>query len=136
MSIEWLLTKTTGTDSQRHPPDNSHNEDRLSDKIQVSKSMKQNRTAKESNKEQLRRIEFLSNANMQNQQSRISLRCSCGYRGTVTQSKTDFKLIQTDLNGLAYFECSNCKRHLRYDPSTGTIKIKKGFLGALFGKFS
>jgi hypothetical protein len=136
MSIEWLLTKTASTDSQRKAPDNSHKENGLSDQTQVAKSTKQNRTTKESNEEQLRRIEFLSNTNMQNQQSRISLRCSCGYSGTVTQSKTDFKLIRTDLNGLAYFECSNCKRHLRYDPSTSTIKIKKGFLGVLFEKFS
>jgi len=136
MSIEWLLTKTTGTDAQRKSPKNSHKENKLSSQIRVSKSTELNQAAKESDEERLRRIEFLSNANMQNRQSGINLQCSCGYTGTVTQSKADFKLIQTDMNGFSYFECPNCKRHLRYNPSTGTIKIKKGFLGVLFGKFS
>jgi len=133
MSIEWLLTKTAGTDAQRIP-NNSYNEDKLSDQIHSTKSMELNQAIAESEEEKLRRAEFLSNANMQNRQSDINLHCSCGYTGTVTQSKTDFKLIRTDMNGFAYFECPNCKRHLRYNPSTGTIK--KGFLGILFGKFS
>ena len=48
MSIEWLLTKTTSTDSQRQNPDTSHKEDRLPDQIQVSKSTKLNQAAKDS----------------------------------------------------------------------------------------
>ena len=67
MSIEWLLTKTAGTDEQRIP-NNSHNEDKLSDQIRVSESTGLNEAAK--------------------------------------------------------------------DYSTDTTKIKKGFLGVLFGKFS
>lgn len=136
MSIEWLLTKTAGTDAQRKPPNESHKEEKLSDQIHSPKLMELNQAVGESEEEKLRRAEFLSKANMQNRQSDINLHCSCGYTGTVTQSKTDFKLIRTDMNGFAYFECPNCKRHLRYNPSTGTIKIKKGFLGVLFGKFS
>lgn len=135
MSIEWLLTKTAGTDAQKNP-NNSHKENKLSDQIQSPTLMELNQAVAESEEEKLRRDELLSNANRQNRQSDINLQCNCGYTGTVTQSKTDFKLIRTDMNGFAYFECPNCKRHLRYNLSTGTIKIKKGFLGVLFGKFS
>ena len=48
MSIEWLLTKTTDTDSQRKSPDTSLKEERLSDQIQVSTSTRLNQSAKDS----------------------------------------------------------------------------------------
>jgi len=136
MSIEWLLTKTAGTDTQRKQSTKSDKEDKLPSKICSSKSIAQNPTAAESDKEQLRRVEFLLNANMQNPKSEINLHCSCGHTGTVSQTKTDFKLLRIDKNSFAYFECPKCKRHLRFDSSADTIKIKKGFWGILFGTFS
>jgi len=135
MSIEWLLTKTTGTDARRIP-NNSHNEYKLSGHIYSKKSMELNQAAAESEEERLRRAEFFSGVDMQNRQSGINLQCSCGYTGIATQSETDFKLFQIDKNGFAYFECPHCKRYLRYNPSTGTTKIEKSLWEILFGKFS
>ena len=138
MSIEWLLTKTSGTNSRRKSLNNSHKETKHSGRIHSVKSMelKQSATESESEEERLRRAEFFSSANMQNRQTGINLQCSCGYTETVTQSKTDFKLFQIDKDDFAYFECPHCKRHLRYNPSTGTTKIEKSFWEILFGKFS
>lgn len=135
MSIEWLLTKTAGTDTRRIP-NNSHNEYKLSAQINSTKSMGLNQSAVESEEERLRRAEFFSSTNMQNRQSGINLQCICGYTGIVAQSETDFKLLQIDKDGFVYFECPQCKRHLRYNPSTGTTKIEKSFWEILFGKFS
>ncbi len=135
MSIEWLLTKSAGTDARRIP-NYSHNEDKLSGQIHSTKSMGLNQAAVESEEERQRRAEFFSSANMQNRQSGINLQCSCSHTGIVTQSETDFKLLQIDKDGLAYFECPHCKRYLRYNPSTGTTKIEKSFWEILFGKFS
>ena len=136
MSIEWLLTKTAGTEAQSKPSIKPHNEGVISDKDNNSISTKQNHETEYRDEERRRRAEFFSSAKMQNQHSEINLCCSCGYSGTVTQSKTDFKLLRTDKNGFAYFECSNCRRHLRYNSSTGEIKIQKGILGVLLGRFS
>lgn len=136
MSIEWLLTKTTGTKAQSRPTKSPHKEDVLSDKDHGSKPTEQNQGTEHGDEERLRRTEYFSSAEMQNRHSEINLHCSCGYTGTVTQSKTDFKLLRTDKNGFAYFECSNCRRHLRYNSSTEEINIQKGILGVLLGKFS
>jgi len=136
MSIEWLLTKTAGAEAQSKPSKRPHNEGALSDKDHGPKSTELSQETEDDGEERLRRTEYFSSAKMQNRHSEIDLHCSCGYTGTVTQSKTDFKLLRTDKNGLAYFECSNCRRHLRYNSSTGTIKIKKGLLGIFLGKFS
>ena len=125
MSIEWLLTKTTDTEAQSKPSKRPHNEGVLSDKTDSSES-----------REQDKRTEYFSSNEMQNQHPALNMQCSCGCTGTTAQSKTDFKFLRKDKNGFAYFECSNCRRHLRYNPSTGKIKIQKGFLGVLFGKFS
>ena len=134
MSIEWLLTKTTGAETQRRPSKSPHKEGALSNKDHGSKSTELSQETEE--EERLRRVEYFSSAEMQNRHSKIDLHCSCGYAGTVTQSKTDFKLLRTDKNGFAYFECSNCRLHLRYNSSTGEINIQRGILGALLGKFS
>lgn len=66
----------------------------------------------------------------------IDLDCACGYKGTVTFGKTDFKLLGKDRKGFIYFECPKCKQHLQYDPVTGKVKTRKGILGFLFGSFS
>jgi len=136
MSIEWLLTKTTGTEAQSKPSIKPHKEEVLSDKDHVPKSRELNQETEVDSEERLREAKYFSSAEMQNRHSEINLCCTCGCTGTVTQSKTDFKLLRTDKNGFAYFECSNCKRHLRYNSSTGEIKIQKGILGALLGRFS
>ena len=134
MSIEWLLTKTAGADAQRKSTNNSEKENKLFKQVHCSKSTELNQAAVESDEDRLRRVEFFSSGNMQNRQSGINLECSCGYTGTVTQSKTDFKLFEIDKDGFVYFECPHCKRHLRYNPSTGTTKIEKSFWEILFGK--
>jgi hypothetical protein len=125
MSIEWLLATTTVAEVQKKPSKRPHNEDVLSDKAHSSDSREQNK-----------RTEYFSSNEMQNQHPVLNMQCSCGCTGNAARSKTDFKLLRTDKNGFAYFECLNCLRHLRYNPSTGKIKIQKGLLGVMFGKFS
>jgi len=123
MSIEWLLTKIKSAEVQSKPSKRPHKEGVLSDKEHSSKPREQNKRTEYSDKERLRRVEYFSSAEMQNRHSEINLHCSCGYTGTVTQNKTDFKFLRTDKNGFAHFECSNCRRHLQYNSSTGQIKI-------------
>jgi hypothetical protein len=48
----------------------------------------------------------------------------------------DFKLCKKDRRGFLYFGCPECDRHLQCDPITGKIKIRKGILGFLFGRYS
>lgn len=134
MSIEWLLAKNTGTEAQSKPSKRPHNEGALSVKDHGSKPTELSQETENTDEERLLRAEYFSSAEMQSRNSEIDLHCSCGYAGTVTQSKTDFKLLRTDKNGFAYFECPNCRRHLRYNSSTG--EIKKGLLGIFLGKFS
>lgn len=136
MSIEWLLTKTTGTKAQSGPTKTSHKQDELSGKTHDLKSSKQKQATEEIDEERPCGVEYTSSAKMQNRTSEINFRCRCGYAELVNNSTTDFKLLRTDSKGFIYFECPNCKRHLRHNLSTGTIKIKKGFLGFLLGKFS
>lgn len=62
----------------------------------------------------------------QNMPSEIEFRCDCGNKGNLANDKTDFKLLGQDRKGFTYFECLKCKRHLRYNHSTGNIKLKKG----------
>lgn len=65
----------------------------------------------------------------------IQIACKCGYEGTVTYGKMDYKLLGKDWKGFIYFLCPLCERHLKYDWITGRIRIRKGFLG-FFGIFS
>ena len=134
MSIEWLLTKTKGAEAKGKLSERPHEEGTLSDKECSSNAMEKNERKESSDGERLHRNEYSLSAEMQNPQSETNLQCSCGYTGSVNQSKTDFKLLQIDKDGLAYFECPRCEQHLRYNFSTDTTKIKKGFLGFLFGK--
>jgi len=136
MSIEWLLTKTSSTQTQGKPPKNTHKEGGLSGTDHDSKSRELDQEKEDNGEQRLVRAEDLSSAKMENEFSEIDIRCKCGYTGTVSQSKTDFKLLRTGKNGLAYYECSNCRRHLRYNSSTGEIKLQKGILGILLGRFS
>ena len=57
----------------------------------------------------------------------VKLNCVCGFDGIYATYKADFKFIRKDKKGYAYFRCPNCTRHLRYDISTGKIKVKKCF---------
>ena len=110
MSIEWLLTKTTGAEAQSKPSKRPHKEGILSDTAHSSES-----------REQDKRTEYFSSNEMQNQHPDLNMQCSCGCTGNIAQSKTDFKFLRKGINGFAYFECSKCRRHLRYNPSTGKI---------------
>jgi hypothetical protein len=65
----------------------------------------------------------------------INIVCKCGYEGTVTYEKMDYKLLGKDWKGFIYFLCPSCERHLKYDPINGKIRIRKGVLG-FFGIFS
>ena len=136
MSIEWLLAKTAGIVTQSNPTKKSHKEDELSSKTCGSKSGERKQTAEDGNEESLHRAEHSSCANIQNKASEIKFCCRCGYAGAVNHETTDFKLLRTDNNDLAHFECPNCKRHFKYNLSTGQIKFQKGLWGVLLGKFT
>jgi hypothetical protein len=136
MSIEWLLVKTTDTEAQKGLSKRHHEEGVLSSKAHSSTPRELNQGTEDGDKERQRRAEYFSSAKMQNRHSEVDLQCRCGYTGTVTPGKTDFKLLLTDKNGLVYFECPNCKQHLQYNSSTGESKIQKGFVGVLLRKFS
>ena len=41
-----------------------------------------------------------------------------------------------DKAGFIYFQCPKCKKDVQYDTLNGTMKIQKGLVGFLFGKFS
>ncbi len=66
----------------------------------------------------------------------LELSCSCGWKGIVTCGEMDARLLGKDPKGFIYFECAQCKRHLRYDPIQGKTATRKGVLGFLFGHFS
>ncbi|OHB60187.1 MAG: hypothetical protein A2167_05925 [Planctomycetes bacterium RBG_13_46_10] len=57
----------------------------------------------------------------------------CKIEGTFFEK---FQFRGKDEKGFLYFECSNCKKHLQYDPIAEDIKTRKGLLGLLFGRFS
>jgi len=74
---------------------------------------------------------------MNNGHTVIKLLCPrCGTGGEVTYGSISFRILGKDQKGFLYFECPDCKEHLQYDPMTGRIRIRKGLLGFLFGKFS
>ena len=136
MSIEWLLTKNAGTDEiQGKTQKSDKKEAELSGTVDGSKPEAQQKATEYDDKEKERRAAYFSSAQMQNQHTGINLSCRCGYTGTVTQGKTDFKLLHTDKKDFAFFECPNCRRRLRYNSSTGEIKISKGLLGIFLGRF-
>ena len=67
----------------------------------------------------------------------IKLICPrCGREGENTFGNVCFRVLGKDRKGFLYFECPDCKEHLQYDPVTGQIRIRKGILGFLFGRFS
>ena len=67
----------------------------------------------------------------------IKLVCPCcGTEGENTCGSISFRILEKDRKGFLYFECPDCKEHLQYDPTSGQIKIRKGILGFLFGRFS
>jgi len=135
MSIEWLLAKTTGDVTQKRPPGKSREQDGLSDKNHGLRSSEP-KQAEDRDKESLHKAVCSSSANIQNRASETIFRCRCNYAGTINPVKADFKLLRTDNNGVAYFECPNCKRRFQYELTTGQIKIQKGLLGVLLGKLS
>ncbi len=110
MSIEWLLIKNKEIEAQRKTLQSTQKE---KDCTQINQM-----TGWDSSSSKVPNLPF-----------EIELHCDCGYEGTVVRGKTDFKFIGKGKKNFAYFECPNCKRHLRYDCSTGKIKIKKGVFG-------
>ena len=111
MSIEWLLVKNKDSEEKQKNSPRAQQEGKDDQKSELD--------------------ENLSGFDARNFPSEIELRCSCGYEGIVSKSKSDFKFLRQDKKSCIYFECSNCKRHLKYDCSTGKVKIKKGILGVL-----
>ena len=66
----------------------------------------------------------------------IKLVCPrCKTEGENTCGRIQFGILGKDKEGHLYFECPQCKEHLQYDPMSGRIRIRKGLLGFLFGKF-
>lgn len=66
----------------------------------------------------------------------INLNCPCGWQGIVTHGQMQAELLGKDRKGFIYFQCPQCKEHLQYAPTSGKVKIRKGILGFLFGRFS
>ena len=136
MSIDWLMTKAVEAQAKEKSSKRSHEEDPFSDSVPGSKPEEPNQETETGKQHRQRKSDYIPSAKMHNRQPEIELRCDCGYIGTVTEGKTDFKLLRTDKRGLSYFECSNCRRHLQYNSSTSEAKTQKGFLGLLFRRFS
>lgn len=136
MSIEWLLTKAVEVQAKEKSSKKPHEEDSLSDSVPGSKPEEPNQETEGGKQQRQPKSDYIPSAKMHNRNPEIEFRCDCGYIGTVTEGKTDFKLLRTDKKGLSYFECSNCRRHLQYNLSTGEVKTQKGFLGFLFRRFS
>jgi len=136
MSTEWLLTKTVEAQAKEKSSKRPHEEDSLSDSVPGSKQGEPNQETESSEQHRQRKSDYIPSAKTHNRHPEIELRCDCGYIGTVTEGKTDFKLLRTNKKGLSYFECSNCRRHLQYNTSTGEVKTQKGFWGLLFRRFS
>ena len=66
----------------------------------------------------------------------IKLVCPrCGTKGENTYGNIRFRILGKDRKGSLYFECPECKEHLQYDLMSGEIRIRKGIIGFLFGKF-
>jgi hypothetical protein len=57
----------------------------------------------------------------------VKLHCNCDFEGIFTTYKLDFEFVGKDKKGYACFQCPKCKRHIRYDISTGKTKMKKYF---------
>jgi hypothetical protein len=60
----------------------------------------------------------------------------CKSNGIVSHLRNDFKMLGKDKEGFIFFECPNCKTHIKWDSITGSIKSNKGILGFLFNKFA
>lgn len=60
----------------------------------------------------------------------------CKTKGEVSHIRKDFRLLGKDKEGFIFFECPNCRTHLKWDSISGSIKSNKGILGYLFNKFT
>ena len=114
MSIEWLLVKNK--DSKAQQKNTQHNQ------------------KEEKDDQKIKRDEESSSVETQKSPNELKLHCDCGFEGIFSMSKADFEFLGEDNKGYAYFQCTNCTRHLRYDISTGKTKIKKGVFGNLHSK--
>ena len=136
MSLEWLLTKAVEAQAKEKSSKRPHEEDLFSDNVPGSKLEEPNQETESGKQQRQRKSDYIPSAKTHHRHPEIELRCDCGYIGTVAEGKKDFKLLRTGKKGLSYFECSNCRRHLQYNSSTGEVKTQKGFLGLLFRRFS
>lgn len=111
MSIEWLLVKNKESEAQQKNSSRDQQEEKDNQKGKPDEQSPSVETQKSPNE--------------------LKLHCSCGYEGIFSMSKADFEFLGEDKKGYAYFKCTNCTRHLRYDISTGKVKIIKGILSVL-----
>jgi hypothetical protein len=49
----------------------------------------------------------------------------CGYSGVATVGSADFKCLGKDNSGNLYFECSKCKKHIKFNPIKGCVTNQK-----------
>ncbi len=67
--------------------------------------------------------------------SPIHFRCRCGYEGRFSRGQTEAQLSTKGNSQVGCFKCANCGRDLQYDRLSGTVRVKKGLLGAFLGRF-
>jgi len=125
MSIEWLLTKTQRTPGQAASPGQACDSQRT-ESAKVTDSCPGLRQladvpADENEVEGLLSIHF---------------RCRCGYEGRLSRGETEAQLSAKVGSEVVYFECTKCGRHLQYDCLSGTVRVKKGLMGAFLDRFS
>jgi hypothetical protein len=77
------------------------------------------------NKQKSKPDEESPSVETQKSPNELKLHCDCGFEGIFSMSKADFEFLGEDKKGYAYFQCTNCTRHLRYDISTGRVKTSK-----------
>lgn len=59
----------------------------------------------------------------------------CKISGSFSHINQDFRMLGKDKEGYIFFECPNCKTHLKWDSISGSIRSNKGILGFIFNKF-
>jgi len=68
--------------------------------------------------------------------SPIHFRCRCGYEVRLSRGEMEAQLSAKGNSEVVRFECANCGRHLQYDCLSGTVRVKKGLMGAFLDRFS
>jgi hypothetical protein len=137
MSIEWLLAKTQnpefqtrerGSQRPRRKTDPSNRSSDLPPEESVEEALGHEGGCQPANEQ--------AAAHEADRLREAHLRCECGYEGTLSSRRADFKMSADQKSGVVRFECPKCGRHQQYDPLTGMVKTRKGIWGFLLGRFS